>query len=313
MRNVCCGRVTIDNAERDMLSFDAMECSSKCSRREFFAAAAAFGAVAPLLGVEGNARILPTGFVDEHLVAFLAGVGTGGNVNPGGTDGDILSRQIAAILKMRPLPGRCVILPESSWVSSSAVDDVFRKLAEAGIKTVVADKDSARIVSMKRCDLLLLDDSNGILASPVQKRLAAELPRWPRPLFVCAIHPPEWESHGARRSLNVCGMPFRELLGRVPRLAGYLYAHTHRWQNASSITAAGRLIPMLSLPSAEGWGDIGHVILHVDHDGAVAELRQDGFHLPDDMPHERFKTDWRAMVAANRGAMCRFDWQGWKS
>ena len=112
--------MTIDNAERDMLSFDAMECSSKCSRREFFAAAAAFGAVAPLLGVEGNARILPTGLVDEHLVVFLAGVGTGGNVNPDGTDGDILSRQVAAILKMRPLPGRCVILPESSGLISSA-------------------------------------------------------------------------------------------------------------------------------------------------------------------------------------------------
>ncbi len=304
--------MTIDNAERDMLSFDAMKCSSKCSRREFFAAAAAFGAVAPLLGKEGNARILPAGLVDEHLVVFLAGVGTGGNVNPDGTADDILSRQVAAILKMRPLPVRCVILPESSGLSSSAAYDVFRKLAEAGIETVVADKDNAHIVSMKRCDLLLLDDSNGVLAPSVQKRLAAELPRWPRPLFVCAAHPPEWECHGACRSLDVCGMPFHELLGRVPRLAGYLYAHTHRWQNASYSTAAGRLIPMLSLPSAEGWGDIGHVILRVDHDGAVAELRQDGFRLPIYLPQERFRTDWRAMVAANRGATCRFDWQNYQ-
>ena len=285
-----------------------MECSSKCSRREFFAASAAFGVVAPLLGVEGNARILPTGLVDEHLVVFLAGVGTGGNVNPDGTNGDILSRQVAAILKMRPSPSRCVVMPECSEYNSAAADDIFRKLADAGIETVVADKDSARIVSMKRCDLLLLDDSKGVLAPSVQKWLAAELPHWPRPLFVCATHPPDWEAQGVSRSLNVCGRPLRELLDRVPSLAGYLHGHAHRWQNASYSTALGQLLPMLSLPSAEGWGDIGHVLLHVRSNGAVAELRQDGFLLLDDLPHERFRTDWRAMVAANRGATCRFNW-----
>lgn len=288
-----------------------MECSSKCSRREFFAAAAVFGAVTPVFDVEGNARILPTGLVDEHLVVFLAGVGTGVNVNPDGMNGDILSRQVAAILKMRPLPSRCVVLKECSGYNSAAADDIFRKLAEAGIETVVADKDSARIVSMKRCDLLLLDDSNGVLAPSVQKWLAAELPHWSRPLFVCANHPPEWENQGNLHSLDVCGRPLRELLDSVPSLAGYLYGNAHRWQSASYSTAQGRLFPMLSLPSAEGWGDIGHVLLRIRSGGAVAELRQDRFRLPDDLPHERIRTDWRAMVAANRGATCRFNWSVW--
>ena len=276
-----------------------MECSSKCSRREFFAAAAAFGAVGPLVGAEGDARKLSTGLMDEHLVAFLAGVGTGD---------DVLSRQVAAILKMRPLPSRCVVLKECPESNSAAADDISRKLADAGIETIIADKYSVRIVSMERSDLLLLDDSNGALAPSVQKWLAAELPHWTRPLFVCATHPPEWETQGNLHSLDVCGRPFRELLDRVPSLAGYLYGHAHRWQNASSYTAAGRLFPMLSLPSAEGWGDIGHVLLRVNADGAVAELRQDGFRMPIYLPQERCAADWRTMVAANRGATCRFNW-----
>ena len=170
-----------------------MKCSSICSRREFFAVTAAFGAVAPLWGVEDGTRILPTGMVDEHLAAFLAGVGTGGNFDGRGTNGDMLSRQVSAILEMRPLPGCCVILPECSDVKSATACDVFRKLAEAGIQTVVAEKDNVRIVPVNGCDLLLLDDSNGAFAPDVQKWLAAELPRWPRPLIVCATHTPEWE------------------------------------------------------------------------------------------------------------------------
>ena len=301
--------MTIDNAERDMLSFDAMECRSRCSRREFFAAAAAFGAVAPLWSRERQERQVPNGTVDESLVAILSGVGTRMNFGMQGANGDMLSRQVAAILDMRPLPSRCVILPECAGAIAAA-EEISRRFAEVGIETVFADKASVRIVSANGCDLILLDDSDGAFSPAVQEWLAAELPRWSRPLFVCAAHSPEWESQGARLSLDVRGMPLRDLLARVPRLAGYLYGHTHRWQNATSSAAAGRLIPMLSLPSAEGWGDIGHVLLSIGHDGAVAELRQDGFRLPIDLPQERFRTDWRAMVAANCGATCRFDWPG---
>ena len=278
---------------------NTMESRLKCSRREFFAAAVAFGSVTPVLGLEGDGQNILSRGIDSHLIALLSGVRTGG---------EILSRQISSILRLDPLPCRCVILPECEETAGAAAYEVSGRLAAAGIATVSAEPERVRVVPAKCCDLILLDDSGGSFALSVQKWLAAELPRWSRPLFICAVHPPEWKSQGVVRSLAVCGRPFRELLDRVPCLAGYLHSHAHRWQNASSSTAVGRMFPMLSLPSADGWGDIGHVLLHVSQDGAVAELRQDGFRLPLELPPEPRHADFRAMVAANLGATCHFRW-----
>ena len=100
----------------------------------------------------------------------------------------------------------------------------------------------------------------------------------------------------------------RTALGDMPGLAGVLYGAPHRWLSATA-AFGGRLCPSLALPSAGAWGDIGHVLLRTEPDGAVAMLRQDGFRLLRELPPARLAADWRAAVAANQGGVCRFRWR----
>ena len=286
-----------------------MENRLKCPRREFVAAACAFGAVSlvPGAGVAISPYSYPGG--DEHLTVLLSGVRMNGLAAALNDRDGVLSRRIASILAMRPLPRRCIVLPECSCsVPADGAAALRSAFAAGGVDTVMFEKDVVRVVNAADCDILLLDDREGVLAPSVQDWLAAELPRWKRPVFICARHPPEWMCDGRMASLTVNGRKFGDLLGDVPHLAGYIHGHGHRWQPTCEMVGNGKVVSMLALPAVASWGDIGHVILRTGPGAAVAELRQDGFRGRPCEGHGSIHADWRSMVAANRGATCRFGW-----
>ena len=286
-----------------------MENRLKSPRREFIAAACAFGAVSLVPGAGAAISPHPSIGVDGHLTVLLSGVRMDGLAAALNDRDGVLSRRIASILAMRPLPRRCIVLPECSCAAAADGMAALRSaFAACGVEAVMAGKDVVRVVDAADCDILLLDDREGSLAASVQDWLAAELPRWKRPVFICAKHPPEWMCGGRMASLTVNGRKFGDFLGDVPHLAGYLHWHGHRWQPTCERTGNGKSVSMLALPSVASWGDIGHVILRTGPGGAVAELRQDGFHGRQCVEQGRIRADWRSMVAANRGATCTFGW-----
>ena len=281
-----------------------MENRLKCSRREFAAAAGAFGAVSSLLGA-----VPPPAAAEERLTVLLSGVRMDGLAAALSDRGGALSRRVETILAMRPLPCRCLVLPESPAISAADGELALKKVFSAsGIEVFMAEWEMVRTVRTADCDFMLLGDTEGVLAPSVQDWLAAELPRWPRPVFICATHPPEWMQDGLMRSLAVNGRRLAGLLGDTPRLAGYLHGCGHRWQPTCERTGNGRAVRMLSLPSAEAWGDIGHVLMSTVPGCATAVLRQDGFNARPASPACGIHADLRSMVAANRGATCSFRW-----
>ena len=286
-----------------------MQRSLDCPRRKFLARCCAFGAVASALGSQTEIPSASSRNVDRHLVVLLSGVRL--NAVADGVDGLCdLGKRLNAILAMQTLPAHCLVLPDGETaISNDAVARFCRTFSDAGIDPVVAEKGNVRVVHSPDCDLMLLDDEQGMLTPSVQDFLASELPRWERPLFICAAHPPQWIRHGQLMSLMVKGRPLESFLASVPYLAGYLHGESHRWLSTCENMGRGVFTPMLSLPAAESWGDIGHVLLRTSPGGAVAELRQDGFR-PRFHPSadDGIRTNWNAMVAANSGAKCRFSW-----
>ena len=278
------------------------------SRRGFLAETCAFGAVSSLFGVQRPVSSTRSNPIDKSMTALLSGVRTDG------ADGtEVLKKRIDAILSMRPLPARCLVLPESCLPDGndsgrSDIRELRRMFAADGVDAIVAEKGCVHLVQTPGCDIMLLDCRYGAFAPAVQEYLAANLPRWKRPVFICASNPPQWMQQGREVSLVVQGTPFVELLEAVPCLAGYIHGGTGRWSCAHERAGRNRFTTMLSLPSAGSAGDIGHVVLRTSHGGAVAELHQDGFRPLQEHPSGGVRTDWSAMVAANRGAKCRFDW-----
>ena len=180
------------------------------------------------------------------------------------------------------------------------------------------------VVSAPDCDFLLLDTLNekgndeksanpvyGALPMAEQEWLASELPAWPRPVFVCAHHPLGEPCRGGYAQLTVCGTPLKTFFARVPQLAGYIHGHNHRWMHTFVISdwSSRRIFQEMILPSTGHWGDIGYVLMRTSPGEAVAELHQDDFYFPADLPPERRGADWSAMVAANHGAKCHFVWK----
>ena len=210
---------------------------------------------------------------------------------------------------------------------------LLRQLSDAGIAVTIGmgnhDRRSAffevhpeyvarsrvpgRVVSVAdigHADLLMLDTlagSDGRGASdqgPVpaamceaeQEWLAAELPKWKRPVLVCAHHP--------YAEIMVQGKPIMDLLGRSPA-AGFIFGHIHRWGKGWQKQNRRRVVKWMSLPSTGHWGDIGYAILRTSPKGAEATLRQSDFFIP--LPTKGRRPEiWDVILAENQGARCLF-------
>ena len=247
----------------------------RCSRRSFLAGASALGTVCAVGQTCVPCKDFCASPLDDDLVLVLAGLPkTGERLAAAKT---YLEAFAAAVLKMRPQPGRCLViggLPEE-------LSDALRPLRKSGMGVF---SDSGLVAAL-RADFLLVEgtDVSVLSQAPSEGK---------RPLFVCADFAPN-------SALAAAAL-------RLPNVQGLLDGRAHRWRSSIVPTAAGRAIHTLSLPSAGGAGDIGHVLLRLTRTGATAELHQADFLPPSASAAEAHPADWSTVVAANQGARCRF-------
>ena len=171
------------------------------------------------------------------------------------------------------------------------------------------------VVDIGPADILMLDslagsddrgDSNsgpvpGMLDPAQQEWLLAELPKWKRPVFVCAHHPVF--------ELTAGGKPLSELLFNSPAFAGYINGHNHRWYAEWSFRnySQRKLLCYLGLPSTGHWGDIGYTLFRTTPRDAVANLVQHDFFFPNPLKEGEPRPEmWDAIVEKNRDAHHRF-------
>ncbi len=171
------------------------------------------------------------------------------------------------------------------------------------------------VVDIGPADILMLDslagsdDRGNSSSGPVpgtldtaqQEWLLAELPKWKRPVFVCAHHPVF--------ELTAGGKPLGELLFNSPAFAGYINGHNHRWYAEWSFRnySQRKLLCYLGLPSTGHWGDIGYTLFRTTPRDAVANLVQHDFFFPNPLKKGEPRPEmWDAIVEKNRGAHYRF-------
>ncbi len=247
----------------------------RCSRRSFLAGASALGTVCAVGQTCVPCKDFCASPLDDDLVLVLAGLPKAGERLAAAKT--YLNTLAASVLKMRPQPARCLViggLPEG-------LSDALRPLRKSGMGVF---SDSG-VVAALRADFLLVEETDASALSQVSSEKD-------RPLFVCADFAPN-------SALAAAAL-------RLPNVQGLLDGRAHRWRSSIVPTAAGRTIHTLSLPSAGGAGDIGHVLLRLTRTGATAELHQADFLPPPASAAETHPADWSAVVAANQGARCRF-------
>ena len=246
----------------------------RCSRRSFLAGASALGTVCAMGQPCEPRKNFYESPLDDDLVLVLAGLPkTGERLAAAKTYLDTLA---ASVLKMRPLPARCLVIGGLS----DELFDALRPLRKSGMGVF---SDSGLVAAL-RADFLLVGGTDANALSQVSSEKG-------RPLFVCADFAPNSALAAA--------------VLRLPNVQGLLDGHAHRWRSSIVPAAAGRAIHTLSLPSAGGTGDIGHVLLRLTDTGATAELHQADF-LPPTSAAEAHPADWSTVVAANQGVRCRF-------
>ena len=141
----------------------------------------------------------------------------------------------------------------------------------------------------------------GTLDAAQQEWLLAELPKWKRPVFVCAHHPVF--------ELTAGGKPLSELFFNSPAFAGYINGHNHRWYAEWSLRnySQRKLLCYLGLPSTGHWGDIGYTLFRTTPSDAVANLVQHDFFFPNPLKEGEPRPEmWDAIMEKNRDAHHRF-------
>ena len=145
--------------------------------------------------------------------------------------------------------------------------------------------------------------NNGQLDKDQQDWLAAALPAWKKPVFVC--------SHYPVGDLTVGGQPLAHLLVRTPAVVGYIHGHEHRWcpRDMREPWRKTSSKQSLCLPSTGAWGDIGYALMRTSKGSAVASLVQREFFYPrPPKPGTPVELLWKTIVQANQNKTCAFTW-----
>ena len=183
------------------------------------------------------------------------------------------------------------------------------------IKRTKVSDSIVSVVDVGHADILMLDSlagsddrgqSNmgkvsGDLSAAQQDWLLAELPRWKRPVFVCAHHP--------YNELYVGGKPISKLLFESSNVAGFINGHNHRWYADWSLRnyKDRKLLCYLGLPSTGHWGDIGYTVFRTTPRRAVAELVERDFFFPRPLKEGEARPEvWDAILDKNNGAHYSF-------
>ncbi len=141
----------------------------------------------------------------------------------------------------------------------------------------------------------------GLLCKDQQDWLAAALPKWKKPVFVC--------SHFPVKELTVGGKPLAQLLHDCPAVAGYIHGHDHRWYKTYPLKSwtSSHTLRTLCLPSTGFWGDIGFTTMRTTPGRAVAALHEYEYFFP--TPKAATLADatlWKDICTENQHQTCTF-------
>jgi hypothetical protein len=249
-----------------------------------------------------------------------------------------LSRTVAEILRLDPLPARVITFGDLARSKGTVADytlarKLLKPLEDAGIEirhglgnhdvrapfftvfpeyrklTPVAG-DVVFTVDAGAVEFIMLDvisanakKTGSCLSSAQQDWFLEALKTRTKPFFVC--------SHYSIGSLTAAGRPLADHLLRAPLAAGYIYGHHHHWKHQTLTAPAGtapKTLRTLCLPSTGHWGDIGWALLRTQADRASVSLYQRTHWLMNNpievSPADREKS--RRRTAKNAGATCTF-------
>jgi len=272
---------------------------------------------------------------DENLVALIADPHVGASPAPSYMR-DQLSSVVAEILRTHPLPRHAVLFGDLAWLAGLTADyrasmPALQLLENAGMKLVFGMGNHDRrdafleawpgrnahtkvpgrfvtVTALPSVDLLMLDTltEGKIVVNPImgglgkaqQAWLAEVLPKWPRPVILCAHHPLHEISF--RKGL------FSDfLLNKCPSVCGYIHGHNHRWipNWVQWSQTRATIFRTLGLPSAGFRGDIGYAMMRISSDEVTVRLYQSDFWYPGpNDPRPLRKT----IVRDNNGQTCTF-------
>ena len=206
-----------------------------------------------------------------------------------------LKANVAEILRMDPLPRHVFVLGDIAHLHGRLADYQYsytdlKLLVYAGINLVLTmgNHDHRKaflevwpeyagrspvpgsIHTVTHCadyDVVMLDSLNekdapnawnpvnGALSPVAQEWILAELPKWPRPFFICAHHPIWQLKFGDGKKT------MERMIDTFPNCRGYINGHDHLWKTNIANWRNPATVPWLTLPSNGFWGDIGYVTL----------------------------------------------------
>ena len=277
------------------------------SRRSFLGLAAAFSC--------GGCRTMFTGTsgdYDERLAILFSDAHISGTEPAYAYTQKKLRAFVAEVLRMTPLPRNIVFFGDLARRCGNREDyavaaSLLKPLVDAGIRLTLGvgnhdhhknffeafpEREKASpvpgvdvaTVHLPDCDILLLDSLNvnaeggagaGALSDDEQAWLAAELPKWPRPVLVGAHH--------EVTTLSAAGKPLCDVLAAAPNFRGYLGGHVHRWAPdwfcESGWGTAKRIWRRVTLPSLGYWGDIGWAEMRTSPSGAEVAAMLNDFYV----------------------------------
>ena len=179
------------------------------------------------------------------------------------------------------------------------------------------------VVPLKHADLVMLDTLKGEvggteeIAGPGSADLGDAQQEWledwvskaKRPFFL-ASHHPEYEPSNCQ--LLVKGKRIDKFMWKYPLAAGYIHGHNHKWRTDLSVVhySPNGQFPILGLPSAGYWGDIGYVLFRTSPKGARATLRQTEYFFArwtgDVTNPATHPAMWKERARQNDGQTCLF-------
>jgi len=317
---------------------DLGEAMTGISRRGFL-----FGSAA-VAGTMAGCRIVGAGDgVDPCLTAFLSDIHVSGPDVQGQPtyQNPLFERTVDAVLAMRPLPARVVVmgdialwkgrhedyeasLPAFERIKAAGIAlhltmgnhdhrDVFLKYHPEYAKTSPVPGRIVSVVDLGTADLLLLDSLKETGAgegenNAVEGALDDAQWAWLEAEVGRRTRPFFVGAHHAPNDLG--GRKMRKLLASSKFAVGYIRGHDHGWSTDWMMTGWGarRIIRVACLPSTGWWGDIGFATLRTFADRAeLAMAPGNDFFFPNPLkPGEARPAVWDEIRAEHANARCTF-------
>lgn len=279
--------------------------------------------------------------LSDEYTALLADTHISGLEKRVAYSGTCLERRIADILRRDPLPKRVVVFGDIAYLYGKRADYVkaapyFKLLTDLGIevtyglgnhdrrepfwevfageagKSPVKNRQIA-VASPVGVDLLMLDSldqpptderwiSPGDIGGEQGEWLLAELPKWKRPVLVCAHHP--------LSELKAGGEPLVKLLCKSQNVVGFVHGHNHFWKKNVYENWGGvgywELLRSVSLPCTGLYGDIGYAWMHSSATCCRIDNVESDCYFNAPVPKERRQLAWDSMLKENTGDYIEF-------